>query len=205
MAERGTESNGNNDSCQTCENERVDNNIKSTRFESVELNAVDGDISDISDEEGTSGAGSTTTKSRPKKKLKKKRRSKSFTSNDENTSTDDDTVAVVSIRRQNAQDVNLADLSWTMWMWYYVVAVSTGAFHFAEYCGEKLAEFFGITTPKYQYVIDEYYRVKQEEKEEKEQEEREKKHIQQVEAEKLSNLEGGDKTEITHNLELNQI
>lgn len=31
----------------------------------------------------------------------------------------------------------------------------------AEYLGEKLAAFFGITTPKYQYVIDEYYRLKQ--------------------------------------------
>ena len=38
------------------------------------------------------------------------------------------------------------------------------SFHFivAEYLGEKLADFFGITTPKYQYVIDEYYRMKKE-------------------------------------------
>jgi len=26
----------------------------------------------------------------------------------------------------------------------------------ADYCGEKLAWFFGITSPKYQYVLDEY-------------------------------------------------
>ena len=32
----------------------------------------------------------------------------------------------------------------------------------AEYLGEKLADFFGITSPKYQYVIDEYYRMKRE-------------------------------------------
>jgi len=31
----------------------------------------------------------------------------------------------------------------------------------AEYLGEKLAYFFGITSPKYQYVIDEYYRQKE--------------------------------------------
>ena len=31
----------------------------------------------------------------------------------------------------------------------------------AEFLGEKLAAFFGITTPKYQYVIDEYYRLKE--------------------------------------------
>lgn len=28
--------------------------------------------------------------------------------------------------------------------------------------GEKLASLFGITTPKYQYAIDEYYRIKKE-------------------------------------------
>lgn len=32
----------------------------------------------------------------------------------------------------------------------------------AEYCGEKLADFFGITSPKYQYVINEYHRLRQE-------------------------------------------
>lgn len=31
-----------------------------------------------------------------------------------------------------------------------------------DYMGEKLASLFGITTPKYQYAIDEYYRVKKE-------------------------------------------
>lgn len=70
-------------------------------------------------------------------------------------------------------------------MWYYVRAVSSGALKgiietsancialnflltqaffqslAAEFLGEKLASFFGITTPKYQYVIDEYYRLKE--------------------------------------------
>ena len=30
----------------------------------------------------------------------------------------------------------------------------------ADTCGEKLAWVFGITSPKYQSAIDEYYRVK---------------------------------------------
>ncbi|KAG7247774.1 hypothetical protein CRUP_010369 [Coryphaenoides rupestris] len=34
--------------------------------------------------------------------------------------------------------------------------------------GEKMASLFGITTPKYQYAIDEYYRIKKEEEEEEE-------------------------------------
>lgn len=32
----------------------------------------------------------------------------------------------------------------------------------ADFLGEKLAWFFGITTPKYQYIIDEYHRLKKE-------------------------------------------
>ena len=28
----------------------------------------------------------------------------------------------------------------------------------ADYCGEHLAWFFGITSPKYQYILDEYKR-----------------------------------------------
>lgn len=31
-----------------------------------------------------------------------------------------------------------------------------------DYMGEKLASLFGITAPKYQYAIDEYYRIKKE-------------------------------------------
>lgn len=31
-----------------------------------------------------------------------------------------------------------------------------------DYMGERLASLFGITTPKYQYAIDEYYRMKKE-------------------------------------------
>lgn len=34
-----------------------------------------------------------------------------------------------------------------------------------DYLGETLANFFGITTPKYQYEIDEYYRIIKEQKE----------------------------------------
>ena len=37
----------------------------------------------------------------------------------------------------------------------------TNLFIVAEYLGEKLAAFFGITTPRYQYVIDEFYRLKE--------------------------------------------
>lgn len=32
----------------------------------------------------------------------------------------------------------------------------------ADFCGEKLAWVFGITSPKYQYEIDEYRRMQKE-------------------------------------------
>lgn len=35
-----------------------------------------------------------------------------------------------------------------------------------DYLGERMASLFGITSPKYQYAIDEYYRMKKEEDEE---------------------------------------
>jgi len=41
--------------------------------------------------------------------------------------------------------------------WFYYLL-----FLVADTCGEHLAWFFGITTPKYQYAIDEYYRMKEE-------------------------------------------
>ena len=45
--------------------------------------------------------------------------------------------------------------------WTFCLKFYTCELLVAEYLGEKLAAFFGITTPKYQYVIDEYYRLKE--------------------------------------------
>ncbi|CAC5364522.1 unnamed protein product [Mytilus coruscus] len=77
-------------------------------------------------------------------------------------------------------------LTWMPWVWYHVVTVSKKALSVADTCGEHLAWFFGITTPKYQYAIDEYYRLKEEEEREKKQEE---KRRQRIEEEKLSHVE----------------
>lgn len=64
-------------------------------------------------------------------------------------------------------------LSWASWMWYYTSLSAAKVLGVADTCGEKLAWFFGITSPKYQYAIDEYDRMKEEEEEEKKQMERE--------------------------------
>lgn len=42
---------------------------------------------------------------------------------------------------------------------FYCVGVISAV---CDYMGERLASLFGITTPKYQYAIDEYYRMKKE-------------------------------------------
>lgn len=76
-------------------------------------------------------------------------------------------------------------LPWLPWFWYYVVTAATRSLSAADFCGEKLAWFFGITSPKYQYAIDEYYRLKEEEEREAEREERRK---QQLEEMRLSSI-----------------
>ncbi|XP_076464838.1 protein FAM177A1-like [Babylonia areolata] len=63
-------------------------------------------------------------------------------------------------------------LKWMPWFWYYVSTAAYRTWSVADFCGEKLAWWFGITSPKYQSAIDEYYRRKEEEEKEKAEEER---------------------------------
>lgn len=108
MAESQSENNQNIGSCHSCENERQTEETLSNQFEFVELKAVEGDISDISEEERQAGSATKPQRDRPKKKVKKKRkRSKSFTSNDEVSSSDDDTLKTVVAQRKSPQNVDL--------------------------------------------------------------------------------------------------
>nr|XP_002735602.2 PREDICTED: protein FAM177A1-like [Saccoglossus kowalevskii] len=88
--------------------------------------------------------------------------------------------------------IDPSTLTWGPYLWYYTVAASFGALGACEYLGEKLAWFFGITSPKYQYAIDEYYRNLREEKEEAEQAKRDWEEEQGNIIAKLSQVEGGD-------------
>ncbi|XP_048737801.2 protein FAM177A1-like [Ostrea edulis] len=90
--------------------------------------------------------------------------------------------------------VNPKELTWLPWFWYYMVTAARGTLFVADSCGEKLAWFFGITTPKYQHAIDEYYRLKEEEEKDKA---REKKSQEMFEEKKLSQV----KVEIQQNVE----
>ena len=59
-----------------------------------------------------------------------------------------------------------------------------------DYLGEKLAWFFGITTPRYGYVVEEWERMKLEEELEKKTLEKLKKQAEEKRAQRLAQMEG---------------
>ncbi|XP_067681732.1 protein FAM177A1-like [Haliotis asinina] len=88
----------------------------------------------------------------------------------EEYSTDEEEVEV----KPKEPPVDPKKLAWLPWFWYCLMTASARTLSVADLCGEKLAWFFGITAPKYQYAIDEYYRLKEEEDREKEMIERQR-------------------------------
>ncbi|KAI4492135.1 hypothetical protein M0802_010032 [Mischocyttarus mexicanus] len=50
-------------------------------------------------------------------------------------------------------------LNWIPWTWHQTTFIGTKLLDGCDYLGEWLASFFGITTPKYQFEIDEFYRL----------------------------------------------
>ncbi|XP_019406867.1 PREDICTED: protein FAM177A1 isoform X1 [Crocodylus porosus] len=59
-------------------------------------------------------------------------------------------------------------LTWGPYLWFQMLRVATSTLSVCDFLGEKIASVLGISTPKYQYAIDEYYRMKKEEEEEEE-------------------------------------
>lgn len=83
----------------------------------------------------------------------------------EEYSTDDE---VDSSNKENTiSTVDPKTLSWGPWIWYYTATAGTKTLEVCDSLGEHLADFFGITSPKYQYEIDEYNRIMAEEEERK--------------------------------------
>lgn len=58
---------------------------------------------------------------------------------------------------------------WSSWFWYHFITAGSTTLSVCDFLGEKLAAFFGITTPKYEYEIDFYKSMKAEEEERKKQ------------------------------------
>ncbi|XP_077394853.1 protein FAM177A1 [Festucalex cinctus] len=69
---------------------------------------------------------------------------------------------------KNVVTVDTSKLTWGPYFWFHMWRMATSTISVCDYMGEKLASLFGITAPKYQYAIDEYYRIKKEQDEEEE-------------------------------------
>nr|XP_039325082.1 protein FAM177A1 isoform X1 [Saimiri boliviensis boliviensis] len=128
------------------------------------------------------------------KKKKVPRRVIHFVSGEtmEEYSTDEDEVDGLE-KKDVLPTVDPTKLTWGPYLWFYMLRAATStlsgwcngktmSFRFrpsfelwicfislvCDFLGEKIASVLGISTPKYQYAIDEYYRMKKEEEEEEE-------------------------------------
>nr|XP_061798911.1 protein FAM177A1-like [Nerophis lumbriciformis] len=102
-----------------------------------------------------------------KTKVKLPRRTIYFASGEtmEEFSTDEEEEEIVE---KKTVTVDTSQLTWGPYFWFHMWRMATSTISVCDYMGEKLASFFGITSPKYQYAIDEYYRIKKEQEEEEE-------------------------------------
>ncbi|XP_037690742.1 protein FAM177A1 [Choloepus didactylus] len=118
------------------------------------------------------------------KKKKVPRRVIHFVSGEtmEEYSTDEDEVDGPE-KKDILPTVDPTKLTWGPYLWFYMLRAATSTLSVCDFLGEKIASVLGISTPKYQYAIDEYYRMKKEEEEEEEEnrmsEEAERKYQEQ--------------------------
>ncbi|ELR59206.1 Protein FAM177A1 [Bos mutus] len=103
------------------------------------------------------------------KKKKVPRRVIHFVSGEtmEEYSTDEDEVDSLE-KRDALPPVDPTKLTWGPYLWFHMLRAATSTLSVCDFLGEKIASVLGISTPKYQYAIDEYYRMKKEEEEEEE-------------------------------------
>ncbi|XP_031808792.1 LOW QUALITY PROTEIN: protein FAM177A1 [Sarcophilus harrisii] len=71
-------------------------------------------------------------------------------------------------QRDLLSTIDPTKLPWGPYLWFYMLRAATSTLSVCDFLGEKIASLLGISTPKYQYAIDEYYRMKKEEEEEEE-------------------------------------
>lgn len=104
------------------------------------------------------------------KKQKVPRRTIYFASGEtmEEYSTDEEEEEEVQASIAVKTSADLSRLTWGPYFLFHMWRVATSTISVCDYLGERMASLFGITSPKYQYAIDEYYRMKKEEEEEEE-------------------------------------
>lgn len=71
-------------------------------------------------------------------------------------------------KKEAVATVDPSTLTWGPYVWFQMWRMATSTISVCDYLGERLAALLGITSPKYQYAIDEYYRMRKEEEEEEE-------------------------------------
>ncbi|XP_067567287.1 protein FAM177B [Pseudorca crassidens] len=54
-------------------------------------------------------------------------------------------------------------LSWGSYLWFWAGRIARTSFSTCEFLGGRFALFFGLNQPKYQYVLNEYYRTQNKE------------------------------------------
>ncbi|AWP16819.1 putative protein FAM177A1 [Scophthalmus maximus] len=86
----------------------------------------------------------------------------------EEYSTDEEEEEEEDLVKKDVVTVDPGKLTWGPYFWFHMWRMATSTISVCDYMGERMASLFGITTPKYQYAIDEYYRIKKEEEEEEE-------------------------------------
>ncbi|XP_068109964.1 protein FAM177A1 [Hyperolius riggenbachi] len=106
-----------------------------------------------------------------KKKKKIPRRIIHFASGEtmEEYSTDEEEE--LQERKDLLPSADPSKLTWGPYLWFYMLRVATSTLSVCDFLGEKIASVLGVSTPKYQYAIDEYYRMQKEVEEEEEENE----------------------------------
>lgn len=85
-------------------------------------------------------------------------------STEEEDETDQPPDTLAQLRRTDTKS-----LGWVPWAWYWFRLAGHSTLSGVDNVGEKLAYMLGITSPKYQYELDEYYDMKRREEEEQQQ------------------------------------
>ncbi|KAK3879357.1 hypothetical protein Pcinc_016061 [Petrolisthes cinctipes] len=88
----------------------------------------------------------------------------------EEYSTDEEEEEENKKEQEETRLMNPKSLKWGPWMYYWMLYTGNSALSVCDYVGGGMANILGITSPKFQYEIDEYHRCEEEEKEEREEE-----------------------------------
>ncbi|XP_027726654.1 protein FAM177B-like [Vombatus ursinus] len=72
---------------------------------------------------------------------------------------------------KNTPTLATSKLPWGPYLRFWAVRMTSATFSTCDFLGGKLATLFGLDEPKYQYLLNEYYRTQNQEKDKKADEE----------------------------------